>query len=83
MISIVTISTVSTVAAWGTVAGLAEALALIVVLTFLVLLIQKEMVSAGSTESARVFSRGLNIGIAPLAIAFAIIAGARVLQVVP
>ncbi len=82
MISTVTTATVTTVtSATSTVGGVVGALGLVAVLTFLALLIEKEIVSAGASARSRMFARCLNIGIVPLGFAFLMIAGAQLLQV--
>ena len=55
-------------------------LALIAVLTFLVLVIQKEASGQRPEGRERDLNRGLNIGIVPLGLAFAVIVGVRVGQ---
>jgi len=83
MISTVTTSTVSTITtATATLNGLTGALALVAVLTLLVLLIQKEIFSARKDGWHREFSRGLNVGIVPLVIAFTMILVSRVAEAV-
>jgi phosphoglycerol transferase MdoB-like AlkP superfamily enzyme len=74
MISTVTTSTVSTV----TIAG---SLALVGILLLLVFLILKETSTASSTGRSRTVRQVLNIGLAPLGIAFIIIAITKVIQV--
>ncbi len=54
--------------------------ALIVVLTFLALVIQKETIGDARGQSERDLARGLNIGIVPLAFAFLWIVGDRLLK---
>ena len=81
MISTVTTSTVSTITSvTSTMPGLSASLALIAVVLLLVLLIQKEMVGATSTGWSRQLSRGLNFGIVPLVMAFALILGHRIVE---
>jgi hypothetical protein len=71
MISTVTTSTVSTV----TIAG---SVAIIGIIILLFLLIQKELSSASNNERAIRLSKLLNIGIAPLLIAFVLIVVSKV-----
>jgi hypothetical protein len=77
-------SVISTVAAPAGAAGASLAstndLALIAVLTFIALVIQKE--ATGATPEGRQgdLARGLNIGIVPLGLAFAVIVGVRLAQ---
>jgi hypothetical protein len=77
MISTVTTTTVSTVAT----AAFAGALALVAVVTLLVLLIQKELTVASDGPFARVFGKVLNVGIVPLLLAFILIVGVKVMEV--
>ncbi|MBI4498302.1 MAG: hypothetical protein HY689_10420 [Chloroflexi bacterium] len=77
MISTVTTSTVSTITA---VPGVSASLALVAVVLLLVLLIQKEMVSTNRDGWPRQLSRGLNAGIVPLFMAFALILGQRIVE---
>jgi len=77
MISTVTTSTVSTV----TTAAIAGTVALIGILVLLILLIQKEITSASSNNRMKRLSLVLNIGIVPLLIAFVLIVGSRVADV--
>jgi len=77
MISTVTTSTVTTV----TTVAIAGSLALIGILTLLFLLIQKEVASSVQGRIAGALSRALNIGIAPLLIAFAVIVALKVAEV--
>ena len=60
---------------------LGHTLALVSVLAFLVLLIQKEITSATLGKRSHNLARGLNIGLVPLGLAFLIIAGFQVMQV--
>jgi hypothetical protein len=55
-------------------------LALIAVLTFLVLVIQKEAIGPRAQGWERDLNRSLNIGIVPLGLTFAVIVGLRVGQ---
>lgn len=83
MISTVTTSTVSTITtATATLSGLTGALALVAVITLLVLLIQKEIVSSRKDGWHRELSRGLNVVIVPLVIAFSMILVSRVADAV-
>ncbi len=81
MSTTITTATVTTITSvTSTLSGLTDALGLVAVLTFLALLIQKEMLSTASSRLPRAFGRGLNIAIVPLSLAFAMIAGALLLQ---
>ena len=57
---------------------MAGALALVAILAFVSLLIQKEMVSTASTGWQHALARGLNIALMPLGLAFLMIAGALI-----
>ena len=74
MISTVTTSTVSTV----TIAG---SLALVGILLLLVLLILKETSTASSSDRSLSVRQVLNIGLAPLGVAFIMIAITKLIQV--
>jgi hypothetical protein len=77
MISTVTTSTVSTV----TSAALAGSVALVGILVLLALLVQKELASTAHGGRWRRLSAALNVGIAPLLVAFAAVVIARVVAV--
>ncbi len=78
MISTVTTSTVTTV----TTAALAGSVALIGVILLLSLLIQKELATGGENKSLKRLRTALNIGIVPLLIAFALIVGSKIMEVI-
>ncbi|MHB1416431.1 MAG: hypothetical protein ACYC1C_14380 [Chloroflexota bacterium] len=71
--------TSSTVAAIMTSPGLSAFLAVVALLTLLALQVIKEIASAGGDERPPL-SRGLDIAIAPLGLAFIFIAGQRLLD---
>lgn len=75
MISTVTTSTVSTVAIAGSVT-------IIGILILLLLLVQKELTSASDSERAARLSKMVNIGIAPLLIAFVLIVVSKIASVI-
>ncbi len=77
MISTVTTSTVSTVTA-VTIAG---SLIVIGIVLLLVLLVQKELASSMVNEKANRYAMALNIGIAPLLVAFVVVLVFKVSQV--
>jgi len=77
MISTVTTTTVAAVA----LESLVGSLALVSILVLLGLLIQKELATALAGIPARHLGRALNIGIVPLVIAFALIVGSKVAEV--
>ena len=79
MISTVTTSTITTITSTVTAPGLAASLALIAVVLFLVLVIQKEVVASSGTKRRGALARGLNIVLIPLGVAFVMIAGSRLL----
>jgi O-antigen ligase len=64
------ISTVTTAVSAVTTTALASSLGLLVTLTLLALLIQKEVVSVTQEESWKRLNRSLTIAIVPLALAF-------------
>lgn len=58
----------------------ARVLALVAVLLFLVLLIQREMLSSRiTTQNQAMLRRGINIGLLPFGLAFLMILGERVI----
>jgi len=77
MSSMVTISIVSAVMS----GSLAAASALIGILVLLALLVQKELASVAGSRFRRL-ARMLNVGIAPLLIAFVLIVVSRVIEVI-
>ena len=77
MISTVTTSTVSTV----TTAAIAGSLALIGIIVLLALVIQKEITTASTTDRFQKLGQVLNIGIAPLLIAFVLVVVTKVAEV--
>lgn len=77
MISTVTTSTVTTV----TTVALALSVSLVAIITLLALLIQKEVLTASDSPRGRTLSRVLNIAIAPLLLAFLLIAVVQVSNV--
>ena len=77
MISTVTTSTFSSLS----IVTNASTLALIGILVLLVLLIQKELTSAVAHPPTRLYSRSLNVAIAPLLIAFVMILLSRLSEV--
>jgi len=76
MITTVTTTTVSTV----TTIALAGSLALVSVMALLALLVQKEVTGSAANHRVRKLSRTLNIAIAPLLIAFLLIAASKVAE---
>ena len=76
MISTVTTTTVSTV----TTTILTGSLTLIAILTLLVLLIQKELVTTSESRTAVIVGRVLNVGIIPLLMGFGMIVVVKVLE---
>ena len=77
MISTVTTTTVTTV----TSVALAASLALLAMVALLIFLIQKEILSAGTSERAQALSRVLNVAIVPLLLSFVFIAVVKAVQV--
>ncbi len=81
MITFVTPSTIASVAASTSNSSLAQFLALVVTATFLILLIETELVDEVLSPGARFLARGVSIGVLPLGLAFAVITAAALLQV--
>ena len=77
MISTVTTSTVTT----GATATFAASLALVAIISLLIFLIQKEVLSASSNDGAKAMSRVLNIAIVPLILSFLFIVVVKVAEV--
>jgi hypothetical protein len=77
MISAVTPSTVSAV----TTAALAGSVAWIGIIVLLTLLVQKELTSATTNRRLLALAQILNVGIAPLMIAFGLLVAARIAEV--
>jgi hypothetical protein len=73
MISTVTTSTVTTITTLST-TELAASLGLIAIVTLLVLVIQREVVTASPGPRAIAFSQALNVAIVPLLLGFLLIA---------
>lgn len=80
MVTFVTPSTIASVAASASSPGLAQFLALVVAATFLVLLVETEVVDEALSPGARFLARGVSIGILPLGVAFVAITAAALLQ---
>lgn len=81
MISLVTPSTISRVLESALAPGIWQFTSLVVALTFLVLLVETELVDETKRPSSRLLVRGVRIGILPLGFAFAVITVAILLQV--
>jgi len=77
MISTVTVTTVSTV----TTVALAASLGLVMIVTLLSLLIQKEVTIAASDRRARVLGQALDTAILPLFMAFVFIVVVKIAEV--
>ena len=81
MISTATTSTVATItSATSAITGTPQTLALFAVLTLIVLLIQKEVLCAAGAGWQQAWSRGLNVALAPIALATAAIVVSNVAQ---
>ena len=78
MVSTVTTSTINIVSDLA----LATTISILVCLTLLLLLIQKEIISVSNSRRARVLGRVLNIAIVPLFIVFVLLLVFKVAQVV-
>ncbi|MEZ4710456.1 MAG: hypothetical protein R3A44_24855 [Caldilineaceae bacterium] len=74
MISTVTTTTVTTVYT-------ATSIGIILTLTLLALLVQKELASAGDKPVLKAFSRVLNVAIVPLLMGFAFIVAMKVFNI--
>jgi hypothetical protein len=70
MSSTVTTATVSTVTAAITIEGLGQIFTLIAILLLGLVILAKEISSVSSSRGARALARGLDVGIAPLAVVF-------------
>jgi hypothetical protein len=77
MTTTVTTATVSTV----TVMGITGALGLILTVVLIGLLVSREIAAAGSSKNTIRWARSVNIGIVPLLVSFAVIAGVRVAEI--
>lgn len=80
MISTVTPSTVSSVLSAARLFGPTHLLSVVAAVTFLVLLIEKEIVGREGNEASRWLSRGVNLGLVPLGITFVVFVGVTLLQ---
>ena len=82
MVSTATTSTVATItSATSAITGTPQTLALFAVLTLIVLLVQKEVLCAAGANWHRAWNRGLNVALAPMAMAAAAIVVSNVAQV--
>ena len=82
MVSTATTSTVTTItSATSAIAGTPQTLALFAVLTLIVLLVQKELLCAAGEGWQRAWNRGLNLALAPMAMATAAIVVSNVAQI--
>ena len=77
MISTVTTATVTTI----TSVALAASLTLLAIVALLIFLIQKEILSASTSERAQALSRVLNVAIIPLLVSFGFIAVVKIAEV--
>ena len=75
------ISTVTTAVSAVTTTALASSFGLLVTLTLLALLIQKEVVSVGQNESWKRLNRSLTVAIVPLVLAFLAITVVEMMKV--
>jgi hypothetical protein len=78
IVSDFTVTTLSAVSA----AGLADTIMVVAVVALLALLVLKDVASNTASRWLGVLSRGLNIAVIPLGLAFAMIAAARLMAVV-
>lgn len=81
MITAVTPSTLSRALESVSAPGLAQFLSLVVAITFLVLLVETELVDETTSPSSRLLARGVRIGVLPLGFAFVVITAAFLLQI--
>ncbi len=80
MVSTVTSSTISTITT-TTAVGLATAIAVVGVLALIGLLMTKELASAGQSGNSKLVARFCDVGVLPLAVAFAVTVGIKVVQI--
>ena len=80
MVSTVTSSTISTIST-TTAVGLSVALGVVGVLALIALLTTKELASAGRGGRVRLVARFCDIGILPLALAFAVTVAIKVVEI--
>ena len=77
MISTVTVSTITTIAA----SGLAAGIGIFVTLLLIGLLTSKELLGTSSGNRQKLVARSLNISIIPLLIGFLVIVGLKVAEI--
>jgi hypothetical protein len=77
MVSTITVSTVTTIAA----ASLGTGIALFTVLMLIAFLTGKELLGASSGDKHKLIARSLNISIIPLLLGFIVIVGLKVAEI--
>jgi len=77
MVSTVTVTTVTTIAAMG----FAASLSVFGVILLIGFLTSKELLSASNGVRKKLLARSLNIGIIPLLISFVVIVGLKVVEI--
>ncbi len=80
MITTVTTSTVTTVTTIAAM-GLAATVSLVAIVTLIVFLTAKELTGASSSPSSRLTARFLSVGILPMVMAFAVIVGVKIVEI--
>lgn len=81
MITTVTTSTITTVTTITTMIGFGATLGLIAVVALILFLCARQVAAAGNSNTQRLLARSLDISIAPLVIAFVIIAVMKVAEI--
>ena len=77
MISTVTVSTITTIAALG----LSATIGIAAVITLIVFLTTKELASSGENRAFSRIGRYLSVGIIPLLMAFAVVVAVKIVEV--
>ena len=81
MISTVITSTITTITTVTAIVGFGLALGVVAVVVLIGLLSAKELSSASGNSTHRLLARSLDVGIVPLAIAFAVIVAVKVVEI--
>ncbi len=77
MVSTVTVTTVTTIAAMG----LTASLSIFAVILLICFLTSRELLMASNSETKKFFGRTLNIGIIPLLLAFTVIVALKIAEI--
>lgn len=80
MVSTVTTSTITTVTTIAAL-GLTAAISAAAVITLIAFLVTKELASASLSPSSQLTARFFNVGILPMVMAFAVIVGVKIAEV--